>query len=333
MIDKLRIAFFILAYVLVFQVDAQQENQANVFMQDCRALTAGPHRLTGSEDYRKAAEYVEKRLRESAQGKDVEVLVQEFQTVRLSTKRCELVPDSGTAIKLYPMRPNGIMPPVTPAEGVKGTLVYAKSGELSSYEGRLGDDPIVVLDYNSREAWIQAFRLGARAVIFVREGKLKSDTFHYSQASANLPRFFYDGPASELPLGQVATIHSLVKWEPALGRNVIALIKGKPIQDPNDPGKTLDATFSSSRGEESILFAADLDSYGEVPDLAKGARGAANCAGLLKMADALMATPPRRNTVVAFFDGRWNGHKGSSAFYKWLDIRRVRTYMKNLKKR
>jgi hypothetical protein len=194
------------------------------------------------------------------------------------------------------------------------------TGDLASYKKRPAGNTIIVLDYNSREAWIQAFRLGARAVIFVRDkGPLTSDHFHYTHASANIPRYFFNGLSKDLPLGETVTIHSEVVFERAVGRNILATIKGS---EATVKGKI--ATFNKDRGEESFLLAADLDTYGEVPELSKGARSAANCAGLLQLAERIAKeTDPekkaKRNVIIAFFDARWNGHAGASAFYKWID--------------
>ena len=68
----------------------------DAFRADCMALTADPHRLTGSPEYRRAADYVERRLRQS--GVD-EVLVEEFPTVRTVVKRCDMtLENSGGSI-------------------------------------------------------------------------------------------------------------------------------------------------------------------------------------------------------------------------------------------
>ncbi len=270
---------------------------------DCRALTQSPHRLTGSAEYRQAADHVETQLKELG----LQVIAQEFPTARLVTNQCELTRADGTVLNLDPMRPNGVVPPSTPPKGVTGVLIDGGSGALSEYPRELPKGAIVVMDYNCRDGWIKAFRLGAQAVIFIRRNPLEAWHFHYSEALANLPRFYFAGDKAELPFGETVTVKSAVTWKPARGRNVIAFLKGTA------------PTFDEAKGEEVVILAANLDSFGEVPHRAAGARGAANCAALLQIARALKDAPPRRHVVFAFFDAQAYGHLGSTAFYRVID--------------
>ena len=106
------------------------------------------------------------------------------------------------------MRANGLMLPVTPAEGITGPIQYARMGRMQDYGSRPPTGAIVVLDYNAGKAWMDAFRMGAKAVVFVRNGPTPSWAAHSIENHANFPRFYYSGPASDLPDGERATIHS-----------------------------------------------------------------------------------------------------------------------------
>ena len=143
----------------------------DAFRADCLALTAAAHRLTGSPEYRRAADYVERRLR--ASGMD-EVLVEEFPAIRAVVKRCDMTLENSRRLDLLPMRANGLMLPVTPAEGITGPIQYAGMGRLEDYGRRPPAGAIVVLDYNAGAAWLDAFRMGAKAVVFVRNGPMTS---------------------------------------------------------------------------------------------------------------------------------------------------------------
>ncbi len=295
----------IIPYLIALLI-ASTTTFADQFERDCEALTAAEHRLTGSQNYDKALDYLKKRLEDI--GVD-QIFVQNFHTTKLVTKRCEMVTADDRKIKLFPMRPNGIVPPATPKEGITGKLVWAGRGRLEDYEGRLPEHSIIVLDYNSREAWLQAFRLGAEAVIFTKEGLLDSSTFHYTTASANLPRYYFSGSHDKLPIGTEVTLHAEINWEGAIGKNLLGYVKGtEPVLD-------------AKRGPETFIYAASLDSFGEVPELSPGARAAANCAGLLNMAEELVKKRPRRNSLIAFFDAKWGGHLGASALYRLLDYK------------
>lgn len=279
------------------------------FTADCQRLTGSPHRRTGSTEYTRAANYVEQRLRQIGADR---IIVQEFPTVSTVVKRCELLPgdsasiDSTPALRLYPMRPNGIVPPVTPPEGITGPIVYAGEGDAEQLERVSPKGCVVVLDYNCGRGWMRAFRLGAKAVVFVSNGPDRAWNPHYVDGNVNLPRFYYAGPAEDLTRNATGTIHSEVVWEKTIGRNVLGFFRGTA------PVFHLDK-------EEIILASANLDTYGEVPQLSPGARGGANCAALLALAERFRRRPPRRHLLVAFFDNQAHGHAGATAFYIALE--------------
>ncbi len=273
------------------------------FRADCAALTRHPHRLAGTPEYRDAADYIAKRLGEI--GVD-ELIVQEFPTAQTQVKRCEAVGPDGRKWPLLPARPDGIIPPVSPPEGITGPLVYVGRGTAEELAGIDPQGKIAVMDYNCETRWLRIFRLGAKAIIFVRNEPAESRHFHYSRSNSNLPRYFYDGPRADLPDGQTVTIYSEIVWERVTGRNVLALIKG--TQPVFDLGK-----------EEVVVVSANLDTFGEIPQLTPGARPAANCAALLKLAAALRANRPRRHILLAFFDAQARQHAGAAAFYGALE--------------
>jgi len=284
------------------------------FRKDCSELAKAPHRLMGTANYAAAARYVAKRLREI--GADA-VIVQTFPAAQIRTKRCELLLDgAGEPLELRPMRPNGIIAPVTPAGGITGPIVHVGSGRADDFLEKHVRGAVAVLDYNCGTGWLRAFRLGAKAVVFVRGGRAESMHSHVIDANANLPRYYYDGPRSNLPEGKRAAIHCEVVWEGVLGRNVYGFFKGTEAAFPKEDA---DDEKKKSAREELIVLAANLDSYGEVPDLSPGARGAANCAALLKLAGQFKKKRPRRHVLIAFFDGQSRAHLGAGAFYRALE--------------
>lgn len=273
------------------------------FRGDLEALTRAPHRLTGSEEYRAAADHVEKRLKQI--GVD-EIIVQEFPAAQTVTRRCELVLDNGQKIPLVPARPNGIIPPVSDPDGIRGELVWLGAGRTEDFERADPQGKIAVMDYNTDDQWLKAFRLGAKAVIFARQEPCDSRHHHHVRANANLPRFYYNGPASNLTTGGQASLHSEMDWEKVTGRNIIGYLKGT------------DPVFDLGR-EEVIIISANLDTFGDIPEHTPGARPAANCAALLQLAEMLKAQRPRRDAVFLFLDGQARSHAGARAFYEALE--------------
>ncbi len=274
---------------------------------DTAALCRGSHRLLGTKENAAAADYVVSRLNSIRPDK---VTVQRFPAVQLEVKRCDLTlktPTGSKKLRLQPMRPDGIIAPVSPPEGITGQLLNAHNGTLREYGNRSPRGKIVVLDYNTTDAWKRAFRLGAKAVIFVRNGRFESSRSHYTDAPANLPRYYYPGNPADLVEATAATIHCEAQWKQVRGRNVIAYIRGT------------DPVLNKEMGREIVVLGTPIDSYGEVPELSPGARGAANCAALLEITRYLVKNRPKRDILAVWFDGQAYGHAGASAFYRALE--------------
>lgn len=277
------------------------------FLRDCETLTRSPHRLAGTEECHRAIDAIIQRLEQINPDK---LIVQEFPVAQTRVKRCEVeiqfASETSVTLPLQPIRPNGIIAPVSPREGITGPIVNINVHSPDPFGGKSVEGAIVVLDYNCWDAWLRAFRLGAKAVIFAPSGHTYAWHSHFSYANTNLPRFYYEGSAADFQQGAIATIHSEVVWDDKVGKNVLAFFEGT------------DPVFHQDK-EELIILATAVDSYGEVPTLSPGARGAANCASLLRLTEHLARNRPRRHVLVAFFDGQARGHLGVSAFYKALE--------------
>lgn len=274
------------------------------FVKDCHTLTQAPHRLSGTSEFQQAADHIGQRLKGLQPDSYIE---QPFATTQLKILSATLTPEGGAPLTLVPMRPNGIIPPVTPQEGISAPIVHVGAGDATNFEAVNVEGTIAVLDYNCGQGWVRALRLGAKGIIFTRNENADSRTPHYAESNVNLLRYYYPGDPADLPKSGMVTIHSSVIWEPVIGKNIFAFFKGT------------DPVFSQSK-DEVIIMAANLDSYGEVPTLSPGARGAVNCAALLQIAEHISANRPRRHTLVAFFDNQARGHMGSSMFYRTLEI-------------
>lgn len=297
-----------LSFVVVVSPIPCAHADGTAFEEDCRILASAPHRLTGSDNCQQAAEHILGRLNEI--GVDV-VMTQPFAAMQTRVEQCELrVVGAGSedVFQLEPMRPNGIIAPVTTTflDGVQGRIVHGGSGDVADLIHKQVRGAIVVMNYNAGRGWLRAFRLGARAVVFVREQTTEAWHPHFVEAPVNLPRFYYSGRREDLQEGAQATIDCRMRWHQVLGRNVLGLIRGT-------------APVFGQEKQEMIVVAAKLDSYGEVPRLSPGARGAANCAALLELARKLIRRRPRRHVLFAFFDGQSRGLAGSSAFYRALE--------------
>lgn len=273
---------------------------------DTAVLAAAPHRLASSPEFHRAADHVERRLREVG---IAEVFSLPFVSQQLVTREAhvEIAPSPGSGeaprrLPLVPLRPNGIVPPSTPAEGITGELVYVGRARTEDIVRSL-EGCIAVLDYESGENWLRVFRHGAAAAIFLASPGADASHQHYVYLPVPIPRFYYEGDPALLLGGGRATVRAAVPWEAAEGRNVVAFIPG------TEPTFFLEAP-------EVVVLAAALDSYGNVPERSPGARGAANAAALLQWAEWLHRHPPRRDVLIVFFDQHARGQAGARHFYR-----------------
>ncbi len=281
------------------------------FLKDLETLTQHAHRQSGSEGALAAAAHVEKRLLEIG---IKEVVAQDFPVVtgRYHDVSIRLA-DESTPRPLYACRPNLLVGSVTPAEGLTAETIYVRGGTLADYGWHDPKGKIVLLDFDSgARHWQWAFAMGAKAVVFVGyEGRPADVAWHHVNIPALLPRFYLPAPDAEAmgllggtdAVGPRVTLTSRMEWGERVGRNVIAVIRGT---SPN---------FHKDRPREALLLAVPIDSFGEVPDLAKGARHAANVAAVLSMAEFLHRNPTSRDVILCFFDGRGSSHAGARAFY------------------
>ncbi|MDE2809075.1 MAG: hypothetical protein OXN90_11730, partial [Gemmatimonadota bacterium] len=119
-------------------------------------------RVAGYPGSARAAEYVEGRL----------------QALGLATRRdsfAVVVPmDRGgrlewedESVALYAMWPNGAQTSTVPPEGLRAPAIWGGDGDWGNFNGQEVAGRVVVLDFASRDAWLKAASLGARAVVFV----------------------------------------------------------------------------------------------------------------------------------------------------------------------
>jgi hypothetical protein len=293
-------AFMVLA--LGHGVTAQVDDTATARHQrDVAALCRASHRLAGTDELRAAADYVAAALRTAGVER---VILQPF-VVPHCESTCTLTVN-GQAVPLYPMQANLWQASISGTEPIRGRTLLAGNGEPESYGSSAVTGRVVVLSYETARRWEDAFAMGARAVIFVETGKEPGRFPRHETICADLPRFFMSAPdaaACGLLAGEKdIVIEAGAAWQARLSYNVIGWIPGT------------NAVFDL-KAEEMLMLSAQLDTFGEVPTLSPGARGAANCATLLEVARRFAANPPARSVMVAFLGGEGHCLAGSAALY------------------
>ncbi len=210
---------------------------------------------------------------------------------------------AGERFELFGVWPNLVRTPTLPAEGLEGQLVYG--GDGSRLEGQPVAGRIVLLDYVSGTAWVDAFHLGAAAVVFLESAGAhrKEAEQKFLDVPADLPRLYARKDVAErlrvLSRSQAQVrLRGRMTWREVAAQNLVAVIPGH------------DATLK----EEVIFLAAHYDAVSPVPALAPGAEQAVSAAALLELARGFAARPPKRTVALLWTAGHFQNMAGMRHF-------------------
>ncbi|RLF23758.1 MAG: hypothetical protein DRN15_02045 [Thermoprotei archaeon] len=236
---------------------------------------------------------------------------QKYKVVAPVEEECyiEVISPVRMRLKAYSMWPNSIQTSPTPPEGLRGTLVYADDGDLEDFNGKRIEGAIVMLRYDCGRKWLNAFKLGAKAVIFM-------ETPHATRLDSlakilitplYTPRVYVtsDVGAQLLKLlkehGKVEVrVVSRVFYREVEAYNVIGLIKGTETPD------------------EIIIISAHYDSWSPVLAFSRGVDEATSIAVLLELARYFSENPPPRSLMFVAFSGHWEALAGPREFVEYV---------------
>jgi len=226
-------------------------------------------------------------------------------------------PCEGKMVEVHPLLPNFVCPSTTPPEGIVGHLIYAKSGYLEDFDGWKVNGSIVLLDWNSLDRWINAAKLGAKAVIFLPpyQGDLLqsltgSVNWYYPRnpkymldVPLNFPRFYVDENGYSLlleNLNQTIRIVCTQRWENVTSWNILGFVRG--------------AEYPQSY----VVISAYYDSFSVVPSVSPGAQEACGIAGLLELA-RIFSQPencPKNSMIFLALGAHHQSYAGMTEFVK-----------------
>jgi hypothetical protein len=261
-------------------------------------------RVTGYPGHYDATSYIAEQLRM----RGVKVILHNYSVI---------VPiDHGSFIKAevdgvesrfeaFAVWPNGVQASRTPREGVTGHLIYVGRGELEDFDGKDVDGAVVLMDYLSGSNWINAAKLGAKAVVFIAPHTVPpylESIKKFVDAPINFPRLYVERETGEKLIslaekGARATVHANIRYEEKTAYNVIGVLEGRNSERP-----------------EAIFLAARFDSWSAVPALSPGSMEAIAPAVLLELARHYAEEKPLWNTWFIFFSGHWQGLEGPRSF-------------------
>ena len=265
-------------------------------------FTSFGSRVTGYSGYYEATNYIIQELRSYG----LEVIVQNYSlAIPLDEGSHILVNSTDTRVKAYSLWPNGIQACQTAPEGISGPLIYVGDGSLSQFNGYEVDGSVVLMDFNSGENWLNAAKLGAKAVIFI--APFETDFIESLKKAIptplNFPRLYANLTDSlmlkEIALkGEIVTVHNNMHWKDVVAYNLIASMSGSQYPD------------------DVVVFSANYDSWSSVPAIAPGAEDSLGISCLLELARYLSANRPLRTVWLTAFSGFYEGRAGA---LEWIE--------------
>lgn len=257
-----------------------------------RWMAAQGSRVAGYAGADRAADYIEQQFRaiglEQVRRESFDVSVPVDEGAFLSYP----IGQDGRVkqVRLYPLWPNLVRTSHLPPQGVSGPLIYVGDARLERFRGKPVEGSIVLMDFNCGSNWLNAPRLGAKAVIFI-----EPETTQRGEAEAkfigipiDIPRFYVlrRDAAKLLALAETqpnvqVKLTCRMPWQKRKAHNIIGVIRG------SDP----------KLRDQWIVVTAYYDSISVVPSLAPGAENATGIATMLELARLFKKYPPGRSVM------------------------------------
>jgi hypothetical protein len=190
-------------------------------------------------------------------------------------------------LPMYPLWPNLVRTSTLPAGGLTAPLIYVGDGDLSHFNGKDVEGAVVMVDFNCGQKWLNAPRLGAKAVIFIApDNTLRGEAeAKFIGIPIAIPRFYMRKHDAAVLLAACAAgrpplvqLHCDMPWRMETVRNFTGILPG------TDP----------KLRNQIIVVESFYDSTSIVPALAPGAESACSMASLLELMRAFKAHPPKR---------------------------------------
>jgi hypothetical protein len=207
-------------------------------------------------------------------------------------------------LPMYPLWPNLVRTPTLPTNGLTAPIIYVADGKLNHFNGKNVDGSIVLVDFNCGEEWLNAPRLGAKAVIFIApsEGTMRGEAAaKFISIPIAIPRFYMKQEDAAPLLAACAvgqppqvTLTCKMPWKTEVAHNFTGWIPG------TDP----------ELSKQVIVVQSYYDAISVVPALAPGADTACGFATMLEMIRAFKAHPPKRTMMFVATSGHFQALQG-----------------------
>jgi ABC-type antimicrobial peptide transport system permease subunit len=266
-------------------------------------------RVVGTEGFYKAAEYVANEFSKYGlePGPDGYYHFYNHSATVENTAELSVIDNPTISIRLLTVWPNLVLTSKTPPGGIEGELLYVGgNGDLEDFDGKDVAGKIVVMSYGTGSNWLNAAKLGAKAVIFLPSSApvAESSLSKFTTTPLYFPRYYAPDNASLLGelarKGSAVRIMSNMHWEIIRGINILGIVEGR-------------------RKDEIIIVSSHFDSWTAVPGLAPGADESCGISTLLEMARVMAELAkeghsPERTVWFVALSGHWQQLDGARNF-------------------
>jgi len=206
-------------------------------------------------------------------------------------------------LPMYPLWPNLVRTPTLPKAGLTAPLIYVRDGKLRNFNGKQVDGSVVMVDFNCQAEWMNAPRLGARAVIFVApQTTMRGEAeAKFISIPISIPRFYMkqEDAAPLLALCEsgkapTVTLTCTMPWLSKPAKNITGFIPG------TDP----------KMRDQFIVVQSFYDATSVVPALAPGADTSCGMAAMLELMKIFKARPPKRSMMFVATSAHFQAMQG-----------------------
>ena len=219
------------------------------------------------------------------------------------------VTSTGETARLHGLWPNLVRTSTLPDDGRVSRLIDGGDGSYTRLDGKQVEGAVVLMDFNTGDAWLKCANLGAAGVVFIEpdstvylEGERKFLTM-----PLDLPRYWVPrdhgirlrNRIAMSPAGEVEVhIQYRMDWERRPAWNILGTIPGTGSQLQDD----------------AIVLESYYDAMSVVPALAPGAEQAAGITALIELARYFRRHPPPRTLVFLATSAHHLGLRGIDDF-------------------
>lgn len=262
-------------------------------------------RIPGYPGHAAAAEYIRQSF-ERAGLRDVRA---EPFDVTLPVDRggsLTVLPDNAS-YPIHAVWPNLVKTSTLPRGGIRTRLIYGANGDFPDFNGHTLEGAAVLMEFNTRNNWLNAATLGAEQIIFI-----EPDSTFYTEAEQkflqvpnSVERFWIDKRSGEALKSLLARrgeleidLKARMEWEKHTAHNILGFLPG------TDPDLR----------KQIVVVNAYYDAMSVVPALAPGAEMASGAVALLELVNYFQRYPTARTVLFLATSAHHLGFRGICDF-------------------